>query len=199
MDSRLKLGPQGPKPQEKAEPEIEEEKAPPLADARKGRAKGPTRRKPVAPSATETATPGAGEEGKATARTWGIQEPWTVWQHDGALRVGHETHSAPKSELMTLGDMSKAAQAPATTSQADGAEDAKNIQQAKQAVEEPLAAIEPLSHEKVAAPETAESSAPAAEAWDPIAKEAGKRNRIPLLITVNCHLAHYNQYPKPDR
>ena len=176
LDSRLKLGPQGPKPQEKAEPEIEEEKAP-LADARKGRAKGPTRRKPVAPSATETAIPGAGEEGKATARNWGIQEPWTVWQHDGALRVGHETHSAPKSEPMTLGDMSKAAQAPASTSQADGAEDAKNMQQAKQAVAEPLAAMEPLSHEKVAAPETAESLAPAAEAWDPIAKEAGKETK----------------------
>lgn len=167
LDSRLKLGPQGPKPQEKAGPEIEEDKAP-LADARKGRAKGPTRRKPVAPSATETAIPGAGEESKAMARNWGIQEPWTVWQHDGALRVGHETHSMPKSEPITLGDISKAAQAPASTSQADGAEDAKDIQQAKQAVEEePLAAMEPVSHEKVAAPETA-------EAWDPTAKEAGK-------------------------
>ncbi|KAI5303637.1 Serine/threonine-protein phosphatase 2A activator 1 [Ascosphaera pollenicola] len=49
LNNRLKIGPQGPppKPQPKHEEEAEEEKAP-LSDARKGRAKGPARRKPAA-------------------------------------------------------------------------------------------------------------------------------------------------------
>lgn len=44
LNSRLQLGPQAPKPKEEAKEE-QQEKAP-LADARKGRAKGPARRKP---------------------------------------------------------------------------------------------------------------------------------------------------------
>ena len=165
LDSRLKLGPQGPKLQEKAEPEVEEEKAP-LADARKGRAKGPTRRKPVAPAAADI-TVAEGQEGK-TVRNWSIQEPWTVWHYDGALRVGYENSSATNAESMTLDDMSKAAQSPTSNGQADGAEDAKDIQQAKQAVQESLAATEPLTQEKVSAPE------PAEEASNLLAKETPK-------------------------
>ena len=171
LDSRLKLGPQGPKPQEKAEPELEEEKAP-LADARKGRAKGPTRRKPVAPT-TETVMPGAGEDGKATARNWRIQEPWTVWQQDGALKVGHETPSAPNAQSMTLSEKSQAAQAPASPVKTSAEiEDAKDMAQAKQAVEESLAAKEAHSQDKVAPPE--EHVQPAEEASDTISKDIGK-------------------------
>ncbi len=147
LDSRLKLGPQGPKPQEKAEPEVEEEKAP-LADARKGRAKGPARRKPVSPAAAGADT----QEAKTTVRSWSIQEPWTVWQHDGYLKVGHETSQAPKAEPMPLEESSKPVQASASSLPPEVSEDAKDMAQAKQAVEESLAAKEPLSQEKVNAP-----------------------------------------------
>ena len=147
LDSRLKLGPQGPKPQEKAEPEAEEEKAP-LADARKGRAKGPARRKPVSPAAAVTES----QEAKTTVRNWSIQEPWTVWQHDGYLKVGHETSQAPKAEPMPLEESSKPVQASASSLQTEVSEDAEDMAQAKQAVEESLAAKEPLSQEKVNAP-----------------------------------------------
>ena len=147
LDSRLKLGPQGPKPQEKVEPDVEEEKAP-LADARKGRAKGPARRKPVPSAVAGTGT----QEAKTTVRNWSIQEPWTVWQHDGILKVGNETPQAPKAGPMPLEEPSKPVQASASDLQPEVLEDADDMTQAKQAVEESLAAKEPLSQEKVNAP-----------------------------------------------
>jgi len=64
LNSRLKLGPQGPPPKKEESQEEEaaaEEKAP-LEDARKGRARGPARRKPATAAAAEVpseATPSA--------------------------------------------------------------------------------------------------------------------------------------------
>ncbi|KAL4915349.1 altered inheritance of mitochondria protein 21 [Aspergillus aurantiobrunneus] len=79
LNSRLQLGPQAPpKPQEKKEPPAEKG---PLSDARKGRARGPARRKPAveSPSARLPTIP----EIKIT-------ETWNVWQvgEDGNLVVG---------------------------------------------------------------------------------------------------------------
>ena len=94
LDKRLQLGPQGPpKPQEKlAEAAEKEEEKPVLTDARKGRAKGPARRKPAATSATaQPITAGMKDQvGEAEMRNWAIQEPWVVWQldEDGAVTVG---------------------------------------------------------------------------------------------------------------
>lgn len=104
LDKRLQVGPQGPKPQEKAPAENEpmEEKAP-LADARKGRARGPARRKPAAPSAPIAE---ALEQSETTAKvTWSIQEPWTVWQtkDDGTLSVGQTTSTAPVEPVTRYG------------------------------------------------------------------------------------------------
>lgn len=96
LDKRLQVGPQGPKPQEKtpAENEPTEEKAP-LTDARKGRARGPARRKPAA-SAAPIAEGLEQEEATAKGK-WSIQEPWTVWQirDDGTLNVAQATNTAP--------------------------------------------------------------------------------------------------------
>ncbi|OKL63355.1 hypothetical protein UA08_01287 [Talaromyces atroroseus] len=82
LNSRLQLGPQGPKPTvEKKEAEQVPEKAP-LADARKGRARGPARRKPAAGSAVETKLPSIPEIR--------IMDAWNVWElgADGSLTVG---------------------------------------------------------------------------------------------------------------
>lgn len=91
LDKRLQLGPQVPKPQEKA-PEEEEEKAP-LADARKGRAKGPSRRKPAAtPAASEANITATSETAdKPEPAKWNLQMAWTVWtmDSDGLLHVAH--------------------------------------------------------------------------------------------------------------
>ncbi|KAJ5293958.1 hypothetical protein PENANT_c009G01068 [Penicillium antarcticum] len=80
LNSRIGLGPQQPKPQPK-EPEPAAEKQP-LSDARKGRARGPARRKP----AVEQITPKL-----PTIPEIKISEAINVWQigHDGSLTVGN--------------------------------------------------------------------------------------------------------------
>lgn len=98
LDKRLQLGPQGVKPPEKPmeEEEKEEMDKAPLSDARKGRARGPARRKPFASSDALSA-------GVITSSTAGgptkfeIAAPWTVWQisEDGDVDVLHAATSTP--------------------------------------------------------------------------------------------------------
>jgi Altered inheritance of mitochondria protein 21 len=84
LNSRLQQGPQAPKPVEKEELEEPVDKGP-LSDARKGRARGPARRKP-APT-TETKLPSIPEIR--------IMDAWNVWQvgQDGNLIVGEKEKS----------------------------------------------------------------------------------------------------------
>lgn len=186
LDSRLKLGPQAPKPQEKAEPEVEEDKAP-LADARKGRAKGPVRRKPVIPTSTETAAVG-GQEPNPTARNWQLQKPWTVWEHDGALKVGHQGKSMLEAEAVSPDEVSKAVHPSIAGGQTDDTDDAKDLHQAKLAVEESLTANEPLTQKEVQAPDAflapraSEAPAPTAEKADPLSKEAPSGLSLPSAV-----------------
>lgn len=93
LNSRLQLGPQAPKPAaEKKEEAAPEEKAP-LADARKGRARGPARRKPAASSSSEKRLPSIPEIR--------IMDPWNVWELgvDGNLRVGLSEKKEPIVEV----------------------------------------------------------------------------------------------------
>jgi hypothetical protein len=72
LNNRLKLGPQGP-PQKKEEPEVDEEaEKAPLADARKSRARGPPRRKPAAPPASD----------RKSSITFAMSPLITVWSID---------------------------------------------------------------------------------------------------------------------
>ena len=104
LDKRLQVGPQGPKPQETtpAENEVTAEKAP-LVDARKGRPRGPARRKPAA-SSTPTAE-GLEQEETIPKGEWSIQEPWTVWHanDDGTLNIGQAIDPAPSVPEMKYG------------------------------------------------------------------------------------------------
>lgn len=93
LNSRLQLGPQAPKPAvEKKEEASVEEKAP-LADARKGRARGPARRKPAASAATETRLPSIPEIR--------IMDAWNVWEmgDDGHLKVSLSEKKEPIVEV----------------------------------------------------------------------------------------------------
>lgn len=95
LEGQLKLGPQGPKPQgKKPEPEEPVEKVP-LSDARKGRARGPARRKPAVPAAVPVAEPIK----MPAAPTVKIVDPWNVWQigGDGILMVGNTPPAKAKS------------------------------------------------------------------------------------------------------
>lgn len=98
LDKRLQLGPQAPKQQEKPpeedKPVNEEEKAP-LSDARKGRAKGPARRKPAASPAAIIEEPSA-----ARGNKFEISTPCTIWHilMDGYLDVNStEVPTQPKT------------------------------------------------------------------------------------------------------
>jgi hypothetical protein len=92
LNSKLGLGPQAPK-QKEPEAEKEEEATPkqPLQDARKGRAKGPQRRKPAsspgaaAAAGTSTTTEGAPKLG-IKLDTSSITTIWTI-EEDGSVDV----------------------------------------------------------------------------------------------------------------
>ena len=190
LDSRLKLGPQAAKPQEKAEPEVEEEKAP-LADARKGRAKGPTRRKPVAPTADPAATETAigTQEGKHIVRNWQIQRPQTIWQYDGTLRLSDGTSSASNSQIQEP-DIPKPEQAPTPLPQTDGPTEAKDMQQAKAAVEESIAATDPSSQTKLTSPPATNPQSPAAEISKPMSQVASEDPTPGSLSVVSPTESH---------
>ncbi|KAI9832908.1 MAG: hypothetical protein M1819_003938 [Sarea resinae] len=95
LDKRLQLGPQAPKPHEKEDAKDEEKERAPLSDARKGRARGPARRKPAAPSE-------AVEETKARpAGALEISLPRTIWRISSDGTVDVESSSATSAELDT--------------------------------------------------------------------------------------------------
>ena len=148
LNSRLKLGPQGSKSQEK-ESEPEEEKAP-LADARKGRAKGPARRKPAAPAADVPA------ESKRAAPKLSICQPVTVWQTDekGAITLVVPAPTARSVKPSNQEETAGVEPVPDTLEPREDALSANDLQQAKLAVEVSIQATDPLKQEKIATPET---------------------------------------------
>jgi hypothetical protein len=116
LASRIQLGPTGPPPKPKeVEPDVEELKAP-LVDARKSRAKGPTRRKPAASSSE------APEPLRANPLTFSFSTPVTIW-HIDASEVLHvpgpsiET-SHPNDDSLAEAEKALAANATANASEA---------------------------------------------------------------------------------
>jgi Altered inheritance of mitochondria protein 21 len=92
LNSRLQLGPQAvPKPQEK-EVEEEKEKAP-LVDARKGRAKGPARRKPGVSPAASAASEEAPKLTFASVRS--------IWEMDDCGHVTAGSGAAKSADMQT--------------------------------------------------------------------------------------------------
>ena len=137
LDKRLQLGPQGPKTHDKpVEDDKEEEKAP-LADARKGRAKGPVRRKPAT-------SPAAQEISEPSAVKLEIAEPWTLWHipgdEDGTLNAVHAARSAKAQEWAEPRAMEAAASL-------EAAEDSDQVIHETARTPE-----QPLSHETQGAP-----------------------------------------------
>ncbi|KAF2747933.1 hypothetical protein M011DRAFT_457869 [Sporormia fimetaria CBS 119925] len=84
LNQKLGLGPQAPKTKE-SEPENEEESPKPLQDARKGRAKGPQRRKPAAASSPAPAAE-AEQSSQLRLDTSSISTVWTI-EEDGEIDV----------------------------------------------------------------------------------------------------------------
>ncbi|KAI7519444.1 hypothetical protein KC331_g20699, partial [Hortaea werneckii] len=93
LNNRLRLGQQGPpskpKEQEEEAPAADDKPKEPLADARKGRARGPARRKPANAAAAAAAPADSSDE-------WAFSKPtslWSIASTDGALTV-----SSPDAE-----------------------------------------------------------------------------------------------------
>ena len=95
LDSRLKLGPSAPKPKETEKEEERPTEKGPLSDARKGRARGPPRRKPAAKS-----TPAVAEAEKPQTSEIKLTYPWNVWSigPDGEVNVPSSQQGKSPSE-----------------------------------------------------------------------------------------------------
>jgi hypothetical protein len=121
LNSKLGLGPQAPKVKEPEE-EKEPEPAQPLSDARKGRAKGPQRRKPAAspaPAATvtaEVAVPRAKLEIAPVTAIWSFGE-------DGALDVPAARVAAQIQRALDSHKPAQELEAPSATKDVDVSEE----------------------------------------------------------------------------
>ncbi|KAI7602595.1 hypothetical protein KC343_g12400, partial [Hortaea werneckii] len=103
LNNRLRLGQQGPpskpKEQEEEAPAADEKPKEPLADARKGRARGPPRRK--------AANAGAGGADAAPTRSdeWAFSQPiplWSIAEADGVLTVSSSSFDDPPPDHRRL-------------------------------------------------------------------------------------------------
>ncbi|RDA86666.1 hypothetical protein CP532_5021 [Ophiocordyceps camponoti-leonardi (nom. inval.)] len=99
LNKRLQLGPNAPKKEEEADPEVAEVKEKtPLSDARKGRARGPQRRAPAKGPALATTTNASPSTTKTDAPALTLSLPQTLWTidpDDGDVALGTENVATP--------------------------------------------------------------------------------------------------------
>ena len=99
LNKQLQGGPPAPKKEEKAveQEENESEDKAPLIDARKGRARGPARRKPATAS---TSVEEEKAETKADVSKWAIHAPQTIWESEhGTVMVISSKVRSPSRDL----------------------------------------------------------------------------------------------------
>ena len=95
LEQKLQHGPPAAPPKEKTEEEQdkEQEEKTPLQDARKGRARGPARRKPAVSPAAPVIEEEKTFESKGVQTKLSITQPWGVWQiggeGDGRIQIIH--------------------------------------------------------------------------------------------------------------
>ncbi|TKA72311.1 hypothetical protein B0A49_03713 [Cryomyces minteri] len=185
LNSRLQLGPQPvPKAPEPVRDETQEaqEKAP-LSDARKGRARGPARRKPA------TSPSGAA----AAAAKLTVAQPWTVWQvsEDGDVNVSNtaEDSFASAMEANVASNTNAAAPpAPMANTAKDIAveeqEIAPHIEESIGAagdVPEPVLGQSTIEQEKTFLPKASEAAPPPPPSSSASAANASKENAAPTM------------------
>lgn len=142
LNNRLKIGPHAPPPKPQPKPEekeVEEEKVP-LSDARKGRAKGPVRRKPAAKPAVAAAAAAVAEEPK-----FEIVKAWDIFgiSPAGVLTV----NSQPKVEEPKVEEKPKDEVKPNEVEEPKEDEKPKEVKEVKEA-EKPKEIEEPQEIEK---------------------------------------------------
>ena len=98
LNKRLQLGPHAPKKEEAAAETVEEEKEKaPLADARKGRARGPARRAP-AKSPAPAASAEAVDKPKITCGLWTPSTLWQIHPEEDLLVSSHQEDAVSGAE-----------------------------------------------------------------------------------------------------
>lgn len=151
LNKQLQVGPQGPKKEEKPteEEEGEAEENAPLADARKGRARGPARRKPVATSTSATGEQG---ESKVEMSKWTIRGPQTIWECENGSTIIIPSKAATAQPRADKGPSPiERPEAPTPIAAATGHDDIPGTVPAVEALEEAIpspprtSAKEPLS------------------------------------------------------
>lgn len=176
LDKRLQLGPMGPKPEKKEEPEAPVEKAP-LSDARKGRARGPARRKPAVtavPKAEPAPTKPAAPEIKMTGS-------WSVWQvnEEGAVVVGdiEKAEKTPERSSSTTSSIKNTADDIVDSTSPEASEDKASPVNDSPTKDSPVDDVTPDSEDIKPSTDVApkaddsESSSITSNAEDPIPKE----------------------------
>ena len=148
LNKQLQVGPQAPK---KEEPPVEEEeKEPgikaPLADTRKGRARGPARRKPVTTSNLATSEQG---ETKLGSSKWAIRTPQKIWEcENGSVIIVSPKASTPQSVVDKVSSPIERPEAPTPMTAATAHADVTETVPAIQALEEATPKTEEISAEK---------------------------------------------------
>jgi Altered inheritance of mitochondria protein 21 len=211
LNKRLQIGPQAPKPVEReVEPEAEVEKVP-LSDARKGRARGPVRRKPATEASPEKSVP------KITISppkmVWSIGEDGGVsmrQEEKAALKAVEEAKTARVESTTQPSEVPSGASALATNTAGDTVDPAP----APEKVEEPPAPVSEKSDVPVAdqlRPDLATTSAasstsklfktadqtPAEEIEDPLATVPTASHAAETTTTADNILAATEPEPSP--
>ncbi|KAH8722094.1 altered inheritance of mitochondria protein 21 [Ilyonectria robusta] len=165
LNKRLQLGPQAPKKEEPNPQEdlTEEKEKAPLADARKGRARGPQRRAPAK-------SPAAPEPAKTSGPTLTFSMPQTFWSIDpeqGNLAVVGEETPAPVVEEEVVEKTEEVpetlvSEEPAEEVEAETSEDSKptpeeKTEAAEEKTEEPQEKTEALDEKTEALEEETEA------------------------------------------
>lgn len=150
LNSKLGLGPQAPKVKE-PEPEAEPEPAAPLQDARKGRAKGPQRRKPAA-SPTPAATVTAEVAVPMQKLDFGpITAVWSLDEHD-TLHVPAAGLAAKLQSKLQAPATSAEPIAVAEVAEEDASLDGPGLAKSTSKSSEPADIGEPTQHESASEP-----------------------------------------------
>ncbi|KAL1953168.1 hypothetical protein VTO42DRAFT_3428 [Malbranchea cinnamomea] len=179
LNNRLKLGPKPPPQQEKKAEEQPVSKGP-LSDARKGRARGPARRKPATISQVSVKTT------QPHAPKIKLVDPWTAWHIDsqGILVVGEP--------------MVKAVPSPTTS--------APEVSSQKETVPEYVASNDEGTEESAfpsiidGAKEQSESSSPAAESTPSSSNVDVQKNTVePKAETKSKAEPELDLEPEPDQ
>lgn len=171
LNDRLKLGPKPPPaPEKKEEPEAPPAEKGPLSDARKGRARGPARRKP--PVARAAAPEQEAKPAATEAPEIKLVDPWNVWHiaENGAVAV--QEGMAESSKAVSGGSSSGPAVAAEMTSATEASREPEKPASSKDEVGREAPDVAPVAAEATSPREATREAEQPASSKDEVVHEA---------------------------